>query len=80
MKIDVLDFNQTVVYYKNKTIFFSYNTPVVVEVDGEIYKTEQFFSVTTSKHIKNYLGEDNYKNAIRLPQETIERMIDEECQ
>jgi len=37
-------------------IFYSYNTPVVAEIAGEFYKTSEYYSRTTSKHITQYLN------------------------
>ena len=37
-------------------IFYSYNTPVAAKVSGELYKTKEYFSRTTSKHITQYLN------------------------
>ena len=35
-------------------IFYSYNTPVACKVSGEFYKTNEYYSRTTSKHITQY--------------------------
>ena len=43
------------------TILFSYSTPVAVRLDGPeplIYKTNQFYSKTTTKHINAWLKND----------------------
>ena len=37
-------------------IFYSYNTPVACKVSGEFYKTNEYYSRTTSKHITQYLN------------------------
>ena len=37
-------------------IFYSSNTPVACKVSGEFYKTKEYFSRTTSKHITQYLN------------------------
>ena len=37
-------------------IFNSYNTPVACKVAGEFYKTKEYFSRTTLKHITEYLN------------------------
>lgn len=36
-------------------VFYSYNTPVAARVDGKYYRTSRRFSVTTSKHINQWL-------------------------
>ena len=55
MKLNTLGKNQTELTINNKKIFFSYNTPVVVEVEGKIYVKKEKFSKTTSEHIVQYL-------------------------
>lgn len=60
-KIEVLKSNMTVVYTDNYTILYSYSTPVACyELEtGKYYRTNHFHSVTTSKHINNWLqGKD----------------------
>ena len=37
-------------------IFYSYNTPVAAKVSGEFYKTNEYYSRTTNKHITQYLN------------------------
>lgn len=36
-------------------VFYSYNTPVAALVNGEYYRTARKYSVTTSKHINQWL-------------------------
>ena len=36
--------------------FFSYDTPVAAQDAGEYYKTNEYYSRTTSKHITQYLN------------------------
>lgn len=55
MKIKNLGNNKTEVYTKNGVIFFSYATPVCANIDGAFYRTDKYYSVTTSKHINNWL-------------------------
>lgn len=51
MQVNPLGSNKTIVTLNNGTrIGFSYKTPVVAVIDGIAYRTEQKFSVTTSKH------------------------------
>lgn len=66
-KIDVIKSNMTVLYTDNFTILYSYNTPVACyELEtGNYYKTLQFHSKTTSKHINQWL---NGKFAVTNPQ------------
>ena len=44
--------------------FFSYDTPVAFQMhSGEIFKTEEYYSQTTSKHITQYLN-GRYANPV----------------
>jgi hypothetical protein len=56
MKLENLGSNKTVIYANDKTVFFSYNTPVAAIVDGIEYKTSKKWSVTTSKHINSFVS------------------------
>ena len=48
--------NGTEVETADARIFFSYRTPVAAYIFGRGYvRTEQFFSVTTSRHINKWL-------------------------
>ena len=53
-------------------IFYSYNTPVAAQVAGELYKTKEYFSRTTSKHITQYL---NGREAEAVPQSMINQLV-----
>lgn len=58
MKLRQVGSNRTILQLDNGTLIgFSYETPVVAEVNGVTYKTEQKFSVTTSKHCGQLLRE-----------------------
>lgn len=61
MRLHRIDSNQTEVEFTNGTrILFSYDTPVAARVavgDKFIaYRTEVFYSATTSRHIANWFG------------------------
>ena len=64
--------NQNSVILGYDSIFFSYETPVAALVDGEYFRTEKFWSVTTSRHINNWL--DGVK-ATEKPQEFFDNLI-----
>lgn len=53
MKLNQIAANQTEIEYGNdKTVFFSYNTPVAVFITGKGgFATDKKFSATTSKHL-----------------------------
>lgn len=56
MKLRKLGPNKTEITFGNWTVFFSYNTPVAACDNGSgFYKTDEKFSVTTSKHINQWL-------------------------
>ena len=48
--------NQTELSTEKGIIFFSYRTPVAACIDGRYYRTEVKWSVTTSRHINQWLG------------------------
>lgn len=66
--------NATEIEDGNRSILFSYDTPVAVHVEGMgYYVTSAFHSRTTSKHVGEFVGE--YKNKARkVAQEVIARM------
>lgn len=77
MKINQIGPNQTILTLNNGTqIGFSYNTPVVARIGsgGQAYRTEQKFSVTTSRHVGQLLGHMgwNSKDAELRPQSFFE--------
>ena len=57
MKIKRLGASKTLLALPSGSeIFYSYNTPVAAKVSGEFYKTKEYFSRTTSRHITEYLN------------------------
>lgn len=61
--------NRSILTLNNGThIGFSYSTPVVAEVDGVTYKTDEHYSTTTSKHIGQLLKEMTGSYAGTKPQ------------
>ena len=64
MKLNNLGNNKAEITSSNgNVVFFSYNTPVAACMDGKFYRTEKSWSVTTSKHITQWL--DGAKAEIR---------------
>ena len=59
MKVESLGRNKTQVITKDRAILISYSTPVacLMRQDGKwkAYKTSKYHSVTTSRHINEYL-------------------------
>ena len=49
--------NQTIIEGKGCRVLYSYETPVALEApNGKYYRTDQKWSVTTSKHINKFVG------------------------
>jgi len=55
MKIRTIKSNMTELEVNGATILFSYETPVAANVKGKFYRTQTKWSVTTSKHINQWL-------------------------
>jgi hypothetical protein len=73
MRLNKLGPNKTEVIVGDRTVLFSYNTPVAYHVKGVGYfVTEKKFSVTTSKHINQWL--DGAPKAI-VSQEQVESAV-----
>ena len=57
MKLERLGESKTLLTLSSGSeIFYSYNTPVACKVSGEFYKTNEYYSRTTSKHITQYFN------------------------
>ena len=56
-----------------KSILFSYQTPVAGYDDQGAFRSEDFFCVTTSKHINKYLGGKDVGRTV--PQTYIEGLV-----
>ena len=57
MKLEKIGVSKTLLTLSSGSeIFYSYNTPVAAQVAGEFYKTNEYYSKTTSKHITQYLN------------------------
>lgn len=83
MKLKPLTENKTELTVTNKQgnrvrILFSYQTPVACDIltncGTEFYKTEVYYSKTTTKHIKSWLP---YEDAETVEQEWFDRLLDE---
>ena len=67
MKIKSLGANKTQVEFKDKILLVSYETPVaLIQYLGKAIKTSAFHSVTTSKHINQWLR-DNFLEPDKIP-------------
>ena len=57
MKLIPYGSNQNLVKINKDTeIFYSYKTAVAGKIKGKYYKTNEWYSRTTTRHINNYLG------------------------
>ena len=73
MKIKRLGASKTLLALPSGSeIFYSYDTPVAAQVAGEFYKTNEYYSRTTSKHITQYL---NGREAETVPQSMINQLV-----
>ena len=68
MKLNSVAANQTEVELGNgTTVFFSYKTPVAAHIPGEGYvKTDKRWSVTTSKHIGQFIARNGGSGAVQV--------------
>ena len=73
MKLRIIGSNQTELDLGFAQVFFSYETPVAARItDGSLIRTQTRYSVTTTKHINNWLqGCD----CDRVPQERIDWLL-----
>jgi hypothetical protein len=74
MKLNILGANKTeITTSAGVVVFFSYNTPVAAQTaEGALLKSEQKYSVTTSKHVTQWL---EGREALLVSQETIDLML-----
>ena len=63
MKLKPIKHNYNIVSFNGDQILFSYETPVaIIQSDGSVYRTSQYFSKTTTTHINKFLtGLDSEK-------------------
>ena len=74
MKLTPIAANRNVITYNNGSeVFFSYSTPVAgYSPSNGYFKTDRWYSSTTTRHINKYL--DNV-NATEVSQETINNLV-----
>jgi hypothetical protein len=73
MKLDNIGPNQTILTFGKDEVFFSYSTPVAALFGGKFYRTEKKWSVTTSKHINQWLADNK---AEKKPQKFFDELIE----
>lgn len=54
LNISPIGANQTEISFNGAKVLFSYKTPVACWINGQFYKTNKKWSVTTSKHINKW--------------------------
>jgi len=75
MQITPIKSNMTEVVFSNGlTILLSYQTPVAGHYCGQQFKTSKKWSVTTSKHINQWLADS--ANAVEVPQGAFFDLLD----
>jgi len=80
MKLTPIGSNKTQVTFDLSNgpmdILFSYKTPVAAKLpSGRFLRTNQKFSVTTSKHINQWLRANNAEEIEAVPQSRIEELV-----
>ena len=80
MKLTPIGSNKTQVTFDLSSgpmdILFSYKTPVAAKLpSGRFLRTKQKFSVTTSKHINQWLRVNNAEDIDAVPQSQIEELV-----
>ena len=73
MKLNPVGSNMNEIEVDGKSILFSYKTPVAGWDDEGAFRSEDFLSVTTSKHINKYLGGKDIGR--KVPQSYIEGLV-----
>jgi len=76
MRLTPIGTNQTEVETADARIFFSYKTPVAAYIFGEGFvRSENFFSVTTSRHINKWIGVDSKTDTTKtVPQSRLDNL------
>jgi hypothetical protein len=78
MQIENIGSHQTEVQTDKARILFSYKTPVAAWISGKGYvRTDQFWSVTTSKHINTWLRDNgcNPDQVQKISQSELDNLI-----
>ena len=70
MKLEQVGPNQTVLKLENCKVLFSYDTPVAIYYCGNYYKSDTFYSKTTTKHINAFSNE-----YVELEQTAFDKML-----
>ena len=67
--------NQSEVHYGRIQVFYSYETPVAgYHPEKGWFRTEEYYSVTTSKHINKLLA--GHTDVVKVPQKWINSLVE----
>ena len=72
MKLTPIASNMTEVITKDACVLFSYSTPVAARTNGMAFRTEKFWSKTTSRHINKWL---DGQEAREVPQSYLDQLV-----
>ena len=77
MKLVAINKNQNLVELRGGVvILFSYQTPVAgFSPDIGYFRTEEFHSTTTSRHINNWLEREDAEHVETVPQEQLDEVM-----
>ena len=85
MKVKNYGSNQTIVEDKSCQVLYSYETPValIARPGNRAYKTDHKWSVTTSKHINQWLRKEGFdpkceEQVTAVPQDVLDNWKDRE--
>jgi hypothetical protein len=77
MNLKPIKANMTELDLGSKVVLFSYRTPVAAHVDGIGYvRTSKFWSVTTSRHINQWLRGTAAGEVTEKPQEFFDSLVE----
>ena len=72
MKLQQIKANMTTITTPKATVLFSYNTPVAALTDDGFIRTAKHYSVTTSRHINQWL---DGRKATTVDQSVIDALL-----
>ena len=76
MEVKSIGRNKTVIETDDKMILVSYSTPVAAWIKGRGYlRTSEYHSVTTSKHINEWLAEQDAAKVTPVEQEELDKLM-----
>ena len=76
MKVKSLGKNRTEITAGDTTILVSYSTPVAAWTRGRGYlRTTKYYSVTTSRHINEWLRDNGSTGVIPVEQEELDKLL-----